>query len=66
MDRHKQLMDRYLPDEDTSATTDVKTKIMNMYVDMEQHNPDTGIIEQSQNHITMPYQDFLHKCVLSS
>ena len=39
MDRHKQLMDRYLPDEDTSATTDVKTKIMNMYVDMEQHNP---------------------------
>lgn len=39
MDRHKQLMDRYLPDDDTSATTDVKTKIMNMYVDMEQHNP---------------------------
>ncbi|CAG2192373.1 unnamed protein product [Mytilus edulis] len=37
MDRHKQLMDRYLPNEDTD--TDVKTKIMNMYVDMEQHNP---------------------------
>ncbi|XP_052063257.1 uncharacterized protein LOC127702959 isoform X9 [Mytilus californianus] len=37
MDRHKQLMDRYLPDEDSQ--TDVKTKIMNMYVDMEQHNP---------------------------
>ncbi|CAC5378420.1 unnamed protein product [Mytilus coruscus] len=37
MDRHKQLMDRYLPDEDSK--TDVKTKIMNMYVDMEQHNP---------------------------
>ncbi|XP_076112715.1 uncharacterized protein LOC143080650 isoform X3 [Mytilus galloprovincialis] len=37
MDRHKQLMDRYLPNDDTD--TDVKTKIMNMYVDMEQHNP---------------------------
>lgn len=30
-------MDRYLPNDDTE--TDVKTKIMNMYVDMEQHNP---------------------------
>ena len=39
MDRHRQLMDRYLNTEIKPHTEDVRTKIMSMYVDLEERNP---------------------------
>ncbi|XP_021347117.1 uncharacterized protein LOC110446328 isoform X19 [Mizuhopecten yessoensis] len=39
MDKHRQLMDRYLEPDLKPETEDVKSKIMNLYVDMEQRNP---------------------------
>ncbi|XP_069113444.1 uncharacterized protein [Argopecten irradians] len=39
MDKHRQLMDRYLEPDLKPESEDVKSKIMNLYVDMEQRNP---------------------------
>ncbi|XP_060085750.1 uncharacterized protein LOC132565152 isoform X2 [Ylistrum balloti] len=39
MDKHRQLMDRYLEPDLKPESEDVKSKIMNLYVDLEQRNP---------------------------
>lgn len=39
MDKHRQLMDRYLEPDLKPEAEDVQSKIMNLYVDMEQRNP---------------------------
>ncbi|XP_048752424.2 uncharacterized protein LOC125663985 isoform X4 [Ostrea edulis] len=39
MDRHRQLMDRYLDADSISTDTDIKTKVLAMYSEMEERDP---------------------------
>lgn len=39
MDRHRQLMDRYLDAESLTPETDIKTKVLAMYSEMEERDP---------------------------
>nr|XP_034299082.1 uncharacterized protein LOC105341623 isoform X4 [Crassostrea gigas] len=39
MDRHRQLMDRYLDAESLAPDTDIKTKVLAMYSEMEERDP---------------------------
>ncbi|KAK3085341.1 hypothetical protein FSP39_001795 [Pinctada imbricata] len=49
MDRHRQLMDRYLDVKIRPHTEDVQTRVMSMYVEMERRNPlpPTGVSTKS-------------------
>ncbi|XP_033753827.1 uncharacterized protein LOC117337129 isoform X5 [Pecten maximus] len=63
MDKHRQLMDRYLEPDLKPESEDVKSKIMNLYVDMEQRNPSLfratgeGVTSSSTEHSEITTSD---------